>query len=172
MNIALKTLAAASIASFVFAATPVLADQIKYTAALTAADETPPTDSKGTGTVDATYDSGTKTLTWTIEYKDLTGPVTAAHFHGPAKPGEKADKTRVVLSGFGTEDTHHILHTFRWGPDGCLYFNQSIYIHSHIETPYGVSRGSPNRGVIHRPRRTGPDLGRTAHIANSVRTAA
>jgi len=51
-----------------------------------------------------------------------------------------ADKKRVVLSGFGTEDTHHILHTLRWGVDGRLYFNQSIYIHSHIETPYGVKR--------------------------------
>jgi putative heme-binding domain-containing protein len=49
----------------------------------------------------------------------------------------KARKRRVVLSGFGTEDTHHIVHTFRWGPDGMLYFNQSVYIHSHIETPYG-----------------------------------
>src|SRR5262245_31078213 len=29
----------------------------------------------------------------------------------------KADRVRVVLSGFGTEDTHHIIHTFRWGPD-------------------------------------------------------
>ncbi len=52
----------------------------------------------------------------------------------------KADKRTVVLSGFGTEDTHHILHTFRWGPDGRLYMNQSIYIHSHIETPYGPRR--------------------------------
>jgi putative heme-binding domain-containing protein len=52
----------------------------------------------------------------------------------------KARKRRIILSGFGTEDTHHILHTFRWGPDGMLYFNQSIYIHSHIETPYGVRR--------------------------------
>src|SRR3954454_3691959 len=52
----------------------------------------------------------------------------------------KADRTRVVLSGFGTEDTHHILHTLRWGHDGMLYFNQSIYIHSHIETPHGVRR--------------------------------
>ena len=52
----------------------------------------------------------------------------------------KADSKRVVLSGFGTEDTHHILHTLRWGPDGFLYFNQSIYIHSHIETPWGVRR--------------------------------
>ncbi len=49
----------------------------------------------------------------------------------------KADETRVVLSGFGTEDTHHIIHSFRWGYDGLLYFNQSIYIHSHIETPHG-----------------------------------
>ncbi|MBI1784293.1 sorbosone dehydrogenase, partial [Candidatus Sumerlaeota bacterium] len=52
----------------------------------------------------------------------------------------KADHTRVMLSGFGTEDTHHILHTLRWGNDGMLYFNQSIYIHSHLETPYGPRR--------------------------------
>jgi len=52
----------------------------------------------------------------------------------------KADQRRVVLSGFGTEDTHHLLHTLRWGVDGCLYMNQSIYIHSHVETPWGVKR--------------------------------
>ncbi|MEQ8791576.1 MAG: HEAT repeat domain-containing protein [Pirellulaceae bacterium] len=50
----------------------------------------------------------------------------------------KADRRRVTLSGFGTEDTHHLLHTLRWGHDGQLYMNQSIYIHSHVETPYGV----------------------------------
>jgi putative heme-binding domain-containing protein len=52
----------------------------------------------------------------------------------------RADRRRVVLSGFGAEDTHHIIHTFRWGPDGRFYFNQSIYIHSHVETPTGVKR--------------------------------
>jgi putative heme-binding domain-containing protein len=52
----------------------------------------------------------------------------------------RADEKRVMLSGFGTEDTHHILHTLRWGHDGQLYMNQSIYIHSHIETPHGVVR--------------------------------
>lgn len=52
----------------------------------------------------------------------------------------KAEKVRVLLSGFGTEDTHHILHTLRWGHDGMLYMNQSIYIHSHIETPHGPRR--------------------------------
>lgn len=52
----------------------------------------------------------------------------------------KADKSTVVLSGFGTEDTHHILHTLRRGPGGFIYFNQSIYIHSNVETPWGPKR--------------------------------
>ncbi len=52
----------------------------------------------------------------------------------------KADERTVLLSGFGTEDTHHLLHTLRFGPEGLLHFLQSIYIHSHIETPHGVRR--------------------------------
>ncbi|GAB3691920.1 L-sorbosone dehydrogenase [Spirosoma flavus] len=52
----------------------------------------------------------------------------------------KADKKRRILSGFGTADTHHLIHTFRWGPEGSLYFNQSIYIYSHVETPSGIKR--------------------------------
>ena len=52
----------------------------------------------------------------------------------------RADRRHVVLSGFGVEDTHHIIHTFRFGPEGWMYFNQSIYIHSHVETPWGVRR--------------------------------
>lgn len=63
-----------------------------------------------------------------------------------------ADRSTVVLSGFGTEDTHHLIHTFRWGPGGHLHFNQSIYIHSHIETPWGVRR-LPAGGVwTYRPK--------------------
>jgi putative heme-binding domain-containing protein len=57
-----------------------------------------------------------------------------------SQPGGKADRRHVILSGFGTEDTHHMVHTLRWGPDGMLYFNQSVYIHSHLETPHGVRR--------------------------------
>src|SRR5205823_14169506 len=61
------------------------------------------------------------------------------HFSKPDAKG-KATRRRVVLSGFGTEDTHHMIHTLRWGHDGMLYMNQAIYIHSHIETPFGVRR--------------------------------
>jgi putative heme-binding domain-containing protein len=75
-----------------------------------------------------------------------------------SKPGEKADTKKILLSGFGTEDTHHIIHTFRWGPDCRLYFNQSVYIHSHIETPHGVK--TLNAGGIWRfdPDKTDLDV--------------
>lgn len=53
---------------------------------------------------------------------------------------DRADRRTILLSGFGTEDTHHLLHTFRMGPTGHVHFKQSIYIHSHVETPHGVRR--------------------------------
>lgn len=52
----------------------------------------------------------------------------------------KADVKRTVLSGFGTEDAHHNLHTLRWGFDGRLYMVQSIYTRTDTETPHGVVR--------------------------------
>ena len=61
------------------------------------------------------------------------------HFQDTNGDG-KADVRRTVLSGFGTEDTHHNLHTLRWGPDGRLYMNQSVYTRTHAETPQGVVR--------------------------------
>jgi putative heme-binding domain-containing protein len=61
------------------------------------------------------------------------------HFEDTNGDGQ-ADQRRFVLSGFGTEDTHHNLHTLRWGFDGRLYMNQSVYTRSDIETPHGVVR--------------------------------
>lgn len=48
-----------------------------------------------------------------------------------------ADECRVVYNGFGNADVHHMIHGLRWAPWGDLYFTQSIYINSFIETPYG-----------------------------------
>jgi len=53
---------------------------------------------------------------------------------------DKADLRQVVLSGFGTEDSHHSLHDFAWSPDGDLIFRESIFHHSQVETPYGPVR--------------------------------
>lgn len=52
----------------------------------------------------------------------------------------KADVHRIVLTGFGTEDSHHALHDFAWTPDGALIFRESIFHHSQVETPYGPVR--------------------------------
>lgn len=79
--------------AFAFAATfgvPANAAVTSFKAEMTGAQETPPADSAGKGQVEASYDDATKKLTWTITYSDLSGPASAAHFHGPAKVGEKA----------------------------------------------------------------------------------
>ena len=71
----------------VVAAGPVKAEVVNLKATLNACSEVPPTSSKGTGTVTATYDTASKKLSWKGSYSDLTGPATAAHFHSAA-PGQ------------------------------------------------------------------------------------
>jgi CHRD domain len=66
------------------------AEMQHYKATLTGPAETPPTDSKGTGALTATFDTDTKKLEWTATYSGLTGPAIAAHFHGPAPVGKAA----------------------------------------------------------------------------------
>jgi hypothetical protein len=66
------------------------AETVMFHATLNAATEVPPKTSEGTGTLDATLDTSSKTLTWTLTYSGLTGPATMAHFHGPAAPGANA----------------------------------------------------------------------------------
>ncbi|MEA3209061.1 MAG: hypothetical protein QOE70_2118 [Chthoniobacter sp.] len=73
------------------------------------------------------------------------------HFRDTDGDG-KADERRIVFSGFGTEDTHHIVHTLHWGPDGRLYFHQSVYIHSHLETPWGMVRLNSGGVFAYDPR--------------------
>jgi lysophospholipase L1-like esterase/plastocyanin len=52
----------------------------------------------------------------------------------------KADHCEKLLTGFGTEDSHHALHDFVWSPEGDLIFRESIFHHSQVETPYGPVR--------------------------------
>jgi len=67
-------------------------------AALTGASEVPPVKTAGTGSVEATLNANTHLLSWTVTYAGLTGPATAAHFHGPAMPGQNA-AVLVPLAG-------------------------------------------------------------------------
>ena len=38
----------------------------------------------------SSFDTATKSLQWTVTYEGLSGPATAAHFHGPAPVGQNA----------------------------------------------------------------------------------
>jgi CHRD domain len=72
------------------AATPASADMVKFKADLSGTAEVPATTSAGKGTLEATYDTTSKQLTYTVNYSGLSGPATAAHFHGPAAAGANA----------------------------------------------------------------------------------
>jgi hypothetical protein len=74
-------------ASVAFAG-PAFAEKMKAT--LDGKSEVPPNASTGTGTADIDYDAATKKLSWKLTYSGLSGPATAAHFHGPAEPGKNA----------------------------------------------------------------------------------
>lgn len=54
---------------------------------------------------------------------------------------DKADQKEIILHGFGTEDVHHSIDTYTWGPDGALYWHTGTFLHSQVETPYGPIRG-------------------------------
>jgi putative membrane-bound dehydrogenase-like protein len=60
-------------------------------------------------------------------------------------PDENADdkpdgEPRVLLDGFGYEDTHETLNAFIWGPDGWLYGCHGVFTHSRVGKP-----GTPDK---------------------------
>ena len=61
-----------------------------YQAAISGAQQVPPTASAGTGTMTAKYQPDTRALTYNVEYTGLSGPATGAHIHAPAGPGATA----------------------------------------------------------------------------------
>ncbi len=122
-----KTVFAATMLAALFAASaPGRAETVNLKATLKGAEETPPNDTTGTGSLTGTYDTDTKKLTWSVSYSGLTGPATAAHFHGPAGPGKaapvevpapNADKSPIDGSATLTDAQAKDLL------DGNLYFN-------------------------------------------------
>src|SRR4030088_248120 len=81
----LATLALGATIAF---AGPAVADKMKAT--LDGKSEVPPNTSAGKGTADLNYDAASKKLSWKVTYSGLSGPATAAHFHGPAESGKNA----------------------------------------------------------------------------------
>ena len=68
-----------------------------------------------------------------------------------------AGEPRVLLDGWGSQDTHETLNTFTWGPDGWLYGCHGVFTNSKVGKPgtadadrvklnAGVWRYQPVRG--------------------------
>jgi hypothetical protein len=66
------------------------AETVKFHAILAPGAEVPPVADSGSGTADATLDTTTHKLSYTLTFGGFTGPVTMAHFHGPAAAGANA----------------------------------------------------------------------------------
>lgn len=92
----LKSAAALSLVALLAAAGAARADIVHFAATLTGKDEVPANSSAGTGQVTAELETSERTLAYRATYKDLSGPATMAHFHGPAAAGANGPPVVVV----------------------------------------------------------------------------
>ncbi len=132
-------------AAFLIGLAAAQADEMKYSAKMDGPSETPPTDSKGTGTVDAKFDTATKTLSWTVTYSGLTGPAIMAHFHGPAPVGKPAAVMVPITGALASPITGSAKLTDEQAKaltDGMMYFN----VHTAAHKP-GEIRGQLMMGM-------------------------
>jgi mono/diheme cytochrome c family protein/glucose/arabinose dehydrogenase len=74
-----------------------------------------------------------------------------------------ADKREVILSGFDDHDTHHAIHAFQSDPSGAFYMGEGTFLHSHVETAYGVERSTNGGWFRYSPQRR--QLERTARLS-------
>lgn len=81
-----------------FAIAQTSASSSAMTTRLSGESEVPPVVTGGRGSFEANLNRQANVLNWTLTYSGLSGPVTAAHFHGPAMPGENAG-VALPLSG-------------------------------------------------------------------------
>ena len=117
-----SSLAALACTAVLAIASTSMAANVNLKADLKAASEVPPTDSKGTGSVTATYDTASKKLSWKGSISGLSGPATAAHFHsgevgkngGVAVPIAGADKGAFEGSATLTDAQAEELMAGKW----------------------------------------------------------
>lgn len=112
------------------------------TVMLSGANEVPAVQTAGKGTAALTYDAATRELSWTVEFGDLTGPATMAHFHGPAMPGKNAPPV-LWISEKGVAPVSPIKGSATLSPEQAKDFTDGEwYVNVHTPTnPSGEIRG-------------------------------
>jgi CHRD domain len=83
-------------------ACPAWSETISLMADLSPEYQVPPADSNATGSAELSFDTDTNVLEWTIDYSGLSAAPTAAHFHGPAAPGENASPLVTILGNLAS----------------------------------------------------------------------
>jgi hypothetical protein len=140
-NAPLNLSLAAAVALGLMAA-PAMAEVQMFKGDLAGGAETPPSASKGIGSIAVALDPKTRKISWKGYYVGLQGSEIKAHFHGPAKAGEKAapilpvEAVEETFQGSATLDAQQVKQL----EDGQWYFN----IHSS-KHPEGELRGQLSR---------------------------
>lgn len=118
-------------------ASPLLAAPESFKVSLTGEQQVPPVQTTGTGTAELTYDPTTHMLKWVITYSGLSGPVTMAHFHGPASAG-KNGPVQVWLMKKGSPVDSPIKGAATITPEQAKQFEAGEwYINVHTEAHPG-----------------------------------
>ncbi|MCU0705335.1 MAG: dehydrogenase, partial [Fimbriiglobus sp.] len=53
----------------------------------------------------------------------------------PILENDKPGEVKILLDGWGYQDTHETLNSFIWGPDGWLYGCHGVFTHSNVGKP-------------------------------------
>jgi hypothetical protein len=136
-----KTIATTLLALLVI--NPAWAELIHFTAHLSTAAEVPTKTGPGAGLADATLDTASSMFTYTIRYTGLSGPATAAHFHGPANTMETAGVAIKIEGGLSSPikgETHLTREQINDLMQGRWYVN----VHT-ASNPSGEIRGQLKR---------------------------
>lgn len=138
--VVLGALASGIVLAGAFHAGMARADTVALKADLEPSSEVPPRVSHGHGMLNATFDTTTQSLQWTITYEGLGSAATAAHFHGPAPVGQNAKIQIPIQKGaLASPITGTAQLTEQQVTDlmaGQWYFN----IHT-VQNPMGEIRG-------------------------------
>ena len=155
-------LATALSAVFISAAS---AATVSYTARLSGRSEIPKTDSKGTGKLDATFDTTSKMMNYTLTFDGLSGPATVAHIHGPATRAQSAG----VLVPLGDKNpSSPITGSVTLNDDQVKYLRSSkLYVNVHTAAnPGGEIRGQVIG--VHARRRAKPEASAPAETPSAA----
>ena len=110
-------------------------------ASLDGSQEVPSVDTDGSGSATLEFDPSNNELSWSIEFSNLTGPPSMAHFHGPAESGTNAG-VQVNIGDISGLDSPMEGTAELTSEQATMLLDEELYINIHTEeNPDGEIRG-------------------------------